>query len=128
MVRVLLLDERIRPDGTYARTWATSDGVRVDIRDDDEPGGALSIIAVDRVMVRYGRPLDQGVSLEGEFLACGAYRLRRLRYHAVVDSESRDYLVWEPPTGEPVACVATMVTAALRYLVFRLSVGPSSGI
>jgi len=118
---VLLLDERIKADGAHARTWAASDGQRVQITDDDGPGGALSLAAVDRVMRRYGRPLDHGIALEGEALVCGSYRLRRLRYHAIVDSEGRDYLVWERPDGEPLACVAAMATAALRYLVVRLA-------
>jgi hypothetical protein len=118
---VLLLDERIKADGSHARTWAESDGERVQIRDDDGPPGALSIAAVDRVMCRYGRPLDPGITLDGESLMCGAYRLRRLRFHAIVDAEGRDYLVWERPDGEPLACVAAMATAALRYLTQRLA-------
>jgi hypothetical protein len=124
---VLLLDERIKADGTHARTWATGEGEHVQIRDDDGPGGALSVIAVDRVMCRYGRPLDPGILLEGDSLACGRYRLRRLRYHAVVDAEARDYLVWERPDGEPLACVAAMATAALRYLALRLAGERPSG-
>ncbi len=128
MQSALLLDERIKADGTHARTWATSDGDRVRVTDDDGPGGELSVVAVDRVMCRYGRPLDHGIALEGDSLTCGDYRLRRLRYHAVVDAEGRDYLVWERPDGEPLACVATMATAALRYLSARLSGERPSGI
>jgi hypothetical protein len=118
---VLLLDERIKADGTHARTWAASCGDHLQITEDDGPTGELSLMAVDRVMCRYGRPLDHGVALEGESLLCGGYRLRRLRYHAIVDAEGRDYLVWERPDGEPLACVAAMVTAALRYLTLRLA-------
>jgi hypothetical protein len=118
---VLLLDERIRADGTYARTWGTSEGDRLRIRDDDGHTGELPLVAVDRVMCRYGRPLDQGIVLEGEALSCGSYRLRRLRYHAVVDAGGRDYLVWERPDGEPLACIAATATAALRHLMVRLA-------
>jgi len=118
---VLLLDERIKADGTRARTWASSEGAHVQVSDDDGLTGALSLVAVDRVMCRYGRPLEDGITLDGESLTCGNYRLRRLRYHAVVDAEGRDYLVWERPDGEPLACVAAMATAALRYLVLRLA-------
>lgn len=125
---MLLLDERITADGSHVRTWATSDGVRLQLRDDDGAIGELSLVAVDRVMRRYGRPLEHGIALEGEPLACGRHRLRRLRYHAVVDSEGRDYLVWEAPDGEPLACVAAMATAALRYLALRLAAERPSGI
>jgi hypothetical protein len=117
---VLLLDERITADGGHVRTWAASDGDRLRITDDDGAGGSLSLVAVDRVMCRYGRPLEHGIALEGESLLCGHYRLRRLRYRAVVDAEGRDYLVWERPNGEPLACIAAMATAALRYLTLRL--------
>jgi hypothetical protein len=117
---LLLLDERITADGRHVRTWAASDGQRLQITDDDGAGGALSLVAVDRVMCRYGRPVEHGVALDGESLVCGGYRLRRLRHHAVVDAEGRDYLVWERPDGEPLACLAAMATAALRYLTLRL--------
>src|SRR3954469_1593097 len=118
---MLLLDERIKADGTHARTWATSEGDRLRLSDDDGSVGQLSLVAVDRVMCRYGRPLDQGIALEGDSLLCGKYRLRRLRYHAAVDAEGRDYLVWERPDDEPLACIAAMVTAALRYLTLRVA-------
>ena len=115
-----MLDERIKADGTHARTWATADGDQVALRDDDGASGSLSTLAVDRVMARYGRELEPGIALDGESIAVGGYRLRRLRFHAAVDAEGRDYLVWERPEGEPLACVATMATAALRYLTLRL--------
>ncbi len=118
---MLLLDERILADGTHARTYATVLDDRLRIRDDDGTSGELSVAALDKVMTRYGRELEPEISLEGEVLELpGGYRLRRLRYHAVVDTEGRDYLVWERPQGEPVAAVGAMVTAALRYLVLRL--------
>jgi hypothetical protein len=118
---VLLLDERILPDGTHAKTWADATGERIHLRDDDGTEGELSLTALDRVMVRYGRPLESGIALDGESIAVGSHRLRRLRFHAAVDAEGRDYLVWERPDGEPLCVVATMATAALRYLVLRLA-------
>jgi len=122
MRSVLLLDERIRGDGTHARSWAELAGERVRISDDDGASGELSIAALDRVMCRYGRALEPDIRLDGEALALpGGYRLRRLRYHAPVDATGRDYLIWERPGGEPLAAVATMTTAALRYLVLRLA-------
>lgn len=117
----MILDERILADGTHARTHATLDGDQFVLRDDDGTSGALSIPALDKVMTRYGRELDNGIDLTGELLDLpGGYRLRRLRFHAVVDAEARDYLVWERPGHPPIAVIAAMVTAALRYLVLRL--------
>ncbi len=122
MRRVLLLDERIRNDGTRARTWAALAGERIRISDDDGAAGELSIAALDRVMGRYGRPLDPAIRLDGDALHLpGGLRLRRLRHHAPVDATGRDYLVWERPGEEPLAVVATMAAAALRYLVLRLA-------
>jgi len=118
----LLLDERIRADGSIARCWGSFEDGRFRIRDDDGVDGALSIAALDRVMTRYARPLDESVALDGDSLELGdGRRLRRLRFRAAVDADGRDYLVWERP-GEPaIAVIATMVTAALRYLVLRLA-------
>lgn len=125
---MLVLDERIRPDGSVARTRATASDDRVIIDDDDGAQGALSVVAIDRVMTRYGRPLEPDIVLDGASLVCGKYQLRRLRYHAVVDAEARDYLVWQRPDGEPLACIAATVAAALRYLVLRLRSERTSGI
>jgi hypothetical protein len=122
---VLLLDERIRSDGALARTWAGCDGDRLRIVERDGDGdrdteiGELALIAVDAVMRRYGRPLDPDVALDGEALACGIFTLRRLRYCAAVDADGRDYLVWQRPGDEPVACLAATATAALRFLAAR---------
>jgi hypothetical protein len=120
----LLLDERILADGSHARTYAALAGATAEhIRIEDESGaaGELSITALDRVMARYGLPLEAEPDTLGEALDLGAgRRLRRFRYHAVVDAEGRDYLVWERPGAEPIAVIATHATAALRYLVLRL--------
>ena len=119
---MLLLDERILADGTHARTHAVVHGERVRITDDDGTAGELSVAAIDRVMSRYGRALDESIALVGDVLELpGGYRLRRLRYHAAVDATGRDYLVWEQPGADPLAVVGAMATAALRYLVLRLT-------
>jgi hypothetical protein len=125
---VLLLDERIMPNGTHARTWASYDGQRVKIRDEAGSCGELSPIAIDRVMCRYGRLLDCDIALDGDSLPCGTFTLRRLRHHAAIDAEARDYLVWERPGDESLVCLATTATAALRFLVARLSSATPSGI
>ncbi|MGE0548452.1 MAG: hypothetical protein AB7O24_15355 [Kofleriaceae bacterium] len=119
---MLLLDERILADGTHARTRASVVDQRIRISDDDGTAGELSVEAVERVMSRYGRPLDQAIQATGDTLELpGGRRLRRLRYHAAVDATGRDYLVWERPDAEPLAVIAAMATAALRYLVLRLA-------
>jgi hypothetical protein len=94
----------------------------VHIADDDGASGALSVAALDRVMVRYGLPLDSAIVLDGESLELDdGRRLRRLRHHAPVDATGRDYLVWERVGHAPLAVLATHATAAIRYLVLRLS-------
>ncbi len=120
---MLLLDERILADGRHVKTFASIADGGVAIGDDDGSArSTLSIAALDRVMARYGKPLDEGIAPGDPGLVLdGGYRLRRLRYHAAVDATGRDYLVWERPEGEPIAAVATMVTAALRYLARRLA-------
>jgi hypothetical protein len=128
MRSMLLLDERITPDGAHARTWATSDGEWMQIHEEDGSSGELPLVAIEQVMRRYGRPLDDGVPREGDSLACGACTLRRLRHCAAIDAEGRDYLIWEHPGNEPVVCLATTVTAAIRFLIGRISRGTASGI
>jgi hypothetical protein len=121
----LLIDERILGDGTLARTYASvhPETDRLRIRDDEGVDGELSVAALDRVMTRYGLPLDEAIALAPSRdvlqLAEGR-RLSRLRHHAPVDATGRDYLVWERPDGPPLAVIATHATAALRYLVLRL--------
>lgn len=122
MVDRLLLDERILADGRVARTWGRIAAGRLRVDDDGAIAGELSIAAVDRVMCRYGLPLDDGVVLDGDALDAGdGRRLRRLRHHAPVDATGRDYLVWERPGEPPLAVLATHATAALRYLALRLT-------
>ncbi len=121
MANRLLLDERILADGVHVRTYASLAGDHVQIEDDGGPAGKLSVAALDRVMVRYGLPLEIGISASGEALELPEGRsLRRMRFHARVDAEGRDYLVWERPGEEPLAVLGTHATAALRYLVLRL--------
>jgi len=117
----LLLDERILGDGTHACTYASFVDGHVRVEDEQGPTGALSVAALDRVMTKYGLPLEGSVVLDGEVLERSeGRRLRRLRYHTPVDATGRDYLVWERAGQAPLAVIATHATAALRYLVLRL--------
>lgn len=136
----LLLDERILGDGTHARTYASFVDGHVRVADEHGPEGALSIAALERVMQRYGLPLEDAITADrdganasgphhawGDVLELdGGCRLRRLRYCTPVDATGRDYLVWDRPGAAPLAVVATHATAALRYLVLRLD-GERSG-
>jgi hypothetical protein len=122
MATRLLLDERILADGRHSCTYATIAGDRVQITDDEGVAGPLSLTALDRVMSKYGMPLDEEIDVAGEALEfADGRRLRRMRYHSRVDAEGRDYLVWEVPGADPLAVIATHATAALRYLVLRLT-------
>ena len=121
MTSRLLLDERILADGAHARTYASYVDGHVHVEDEHGATGVLSVAALERVMVRYGVPLEDNVALAGDALELGdGRRLRRLRYHTPVDATGRDYLVWERPDEPPLAVIATHATAALRYLVLRL--------
>jgi hypothetical protein len=120
----LLLDERIVADGSTSRSWATAAGTQISLSDDDGISGQLSVAALDRVMCRYGQPIDDAIALDASTAAldfASGHRLSRLRYRARVDAEGRDYLVWQRPGEPPLAVLATHAAAALRYLVLRLS-------
>ena len=119
---MLLIDEHIRPDGGTVRTHIEVIGpARIRIVGDDGVHGELSAGALDTLMQRYGRPLDPAVAITGDEIELGAVRVIRLRYHAKVDAEARDWLVWHAPGAEPLAALATTIAAALRYLVLRLA-------
>lgn len=119
---MLLIDEHIRADGALVRTHLDRDGDHVVITSDDGVHGRLSLGALDRVLQRYGKPLEAGVELVGDALDFGdGHVLRHLRWKAPVDAAPRDWLVWAAPGVEPVAALANGVAAALRYLVLRLS-------
>jgi len=122
--RAVLIDKHIRPDGALVRTHLESLGPdRVRLIGDDGVHGELSSTAVERVMLRYGRPLDpaHGPPTGAAALTLGAATLSTFRFKAVVDADARDYLVWSAPDAEPLAALATGVTAALRYLVLRIA-------
>lgn len=125
---MLLLDERIFADGTHVHTHASLEGDRVTLHEANKPIGGLTVAALGHVMQHYGRELDGDISLTGDALELpDGLRLRRLHYHAIVDAEGRDYLVWERPGQPPIAVVATMATAALRYVALRVASEPGLG-
>jgi hypothetical protein len=120
---VILIDEHIRADGVLVRTHLDRDGDHVLVIGDD-CRGRLSVAALDKVMRRYGRPLEDGVEAKGAALDFGGDRvLTVFRFHAAVDAEARDYLAWKTPGEDTVATLSNGVAAALRYLVLRLAEG-----
>lgn len=118
----MLIDEHLRPDGAPVRTHLELAGAdRVRLVGDDGVHGELSGAAIEKVMTRYGRPLDPDVAVADGGLALAGGRLVALRFRAPVDAIARDYLVWAAPDREPIAALANGVAAALRYLVLRLA-------
>lgn len=114
---VMTIDERIADDGSYRRTALERDGDRVLLRDGDDVIAALPPAAVIAVVQRYGRPLEDALELDEPALDLGpGVRLRRLRYRARVDADSRDYLVLERDGAEPVAAMSGGIAEALRFL------------
>jgi hypothetical protein len=127
---VLLVDERILADGRRARMWLGAiDGGRVAIQCDDgqvPAGASLSVVAIDRVMAKYGVELDPEHDVAPPATADRleldqGFVIRRLQFRARVDAISRDYLVWERPHHPPVAALATQIAAVLHYLVLRVA-------
>ena len=120
----MLIDEHIRPEGELVRTHleAIADADRVRLVADDGVRGELSAAALEKVMGRYGRPLDPDIAVTGESIALAAgVKVVRLRYRAPADAEARDWLVWQAPGAEPIAALSNGVAAALRYLVLRIA-------
>ena len=76
------------------------------------------------VLERYGKPLADGITLDGcpslnlapIAGATGSARLCILRHRALYDVIARDFVVLARDDHEPYAELATMVTAALTHL------------
>jgi hypothetical protein len=108
--------------------WLTEERVHgcllVDV---DVPTGELVVTTVDgsvllpmavleSVMERYGKPLEDGVCLDGPELQLGEGRvLRRIRHRGFYDVIARDFLVLERPSQEPLVEMATAISAALLH-------------
>lgn len=117
----LLIDEHIRADSVVVRTWLRLDGARVHVEVEPGTGGALSVGAVQHVVRRYARPLDDeaaaAVAASPSLALPDGTALHLLRHHAPVDATGRDWLVLAAPSAEPLAALSSGVAAALRYLV-----------
>ena len=112
----LLVFERVTDDGSAERTYLVRDDEGVVL----ETGGAGARLppgAVEAVMRRYGRPLDDSVALSGAAMPLGdGRRIVHLRYRPRYDVIAKDYLVLELPSEAPLAELSTSVVAALTHL------------
>lgn len=115
----MIIDDAIAASGEPARTRLGVEGDRLMLEVSGRAPVALPGHAATAVLRRYGRPLEEPPTiLERLELPDGAW-LGRMRFHAVVDAEARDYLVLGEPNAEPIAAIAATVAAALRFLAER---------
>jgi hypothetical protein len=82
-----------------------------------EPAKALPVVALERIMDRYGKPLAEEVAIDGPRLDLGEGKtLTLIRHLARYDVVARDFLVFVAPGREPLAELAVAVTGALVHL------------
>ena len=114
---MLTIHEWQTDDGTLARVLLGEANGELVVCVGDEPAVSLPMLAVQRVMERYGKPLADGVALEGPKLELGeAGTLTLIRHRARYDVIARDFLVWSAPGREPLAELAVAVSGALVHL------------
>jgi hypothetical protein len=112
---MLKIHETTTAGGALAPVSLRDDAGTLVLVTDEElplPDGAL-----EAVMARYGKPLEEGTSLVPvAALDLGDRRLRHVRHLARYDVIARDYLVYERPDAEPLCALATTVAGALDHL------------
>jgi hypothetical protein len=79
----------------------------------------LPMVVLERVMERYGKPLEDGIVLDGDGSARvdlgGGNVLHRIRHRGFYDVIARDFVVWASPGREPLAELASGISAALVH-------------
>jgi hypothetical protein len=106
--------------------WLRDDGERETVEVGAEEGALLvrasgtttrlPMKVLERVMERYGKPLADGVPLEGARVDLGdGGALTRIRHRSFYDVIARDFVVWTSPGREPLVELATSVSAALVH-------------
>jgi hypothetical protein len=114
---MLTIHEWVTEDGATETVAIGEEAGALLVRVGKEPVVALPILALERVMERYGRPLADGVPLEGPRIDLGEGRsLCRIRHLARYDVIAKDFVVWSAPGREPLAELAVAVSGALVHL------------
>jgi len=117
MTQRLLLHERALADGAFERTWLELESERLFLVVEGEPKKEVPLQVIDVVMRRYGKPLDDDVSIDAPGLVIADKTIAMLRYRPRYDVIAKDYVVYTVADERPVAELATAVTGALVFLV-----------
>ena len=118
---MLTIHEWLREDGSSEIVALEAAAGEVVVRVGREAPVSLPILALERVMERYGKPLADGIALDGPHLALGeGAALHRIRHRGRYDVIARDFLVWTRAGHEPLAELAVAVSGALVHLANAL--------
>jgi hypothetical protein len=123
MTQRLLLHERALTNGAFERTWLELESERLFLVVEGEPKKEVPLQVVDVVMRRYGKPLDDDVSVDGPGLIIGDRTIAMLRHRPRYDVIAKDYVVYRAADEPPVAELATAVTGALIFLAGQQNSG-----
>jgi hypothetical protein len=116
LIAMLTIHERLCDDGSRETVDVGREGDSLVVRT-AERAALLPMLALERVMERYAKPLEEGIALDGPSVDLGeAGVLYRIRHRGRYDVIARDFVVWAPRGREPVAELATSVSAALVHL------------
>ena len=114
---MLRIHETTKADGAFEETVLTAEGTSVSLLVGGCLVGRLPAAALDVVMHRYGKPLEEGIVLDGPSLRVdGGRTVYMLRHLARYDVIAKDYFVLVAPNMAPLAELATSVAGALVHL------------
>jgi hypothetical protein len=114
---MLTIHEWLGDDGASETVALDAEGGELAVRVGREAPVRLPILALERVMERYGKPLADGIAADGPKLELGDGRaLCRIRHRGRYDVIARDFLVWTVPGREPLAELAVAISGALVHL------------